>query len=113
MVSKFIKPSVFKADPNSKQASKEWRHWYCTFSEFVNSFPAEPAISNEDKLKCLIAHIIKDVYDYVSECRTYQEAIQTLERLWDSFASPGPAGVGAISLAETVTSRPSGDRTTA
>ena len=35
------------------------------------------------------------------------------ERLWDSFASPGPAGVGAMSLAETVTSRPSGDRTTA
>ena len=42
----------------------------------------EPAISNEDKLKCLIAHISKDVYDYASECRTYQEAIQTLERFY-------------------------------
>ena len=82
MDSKFIKPSVFNADPNSKQASKEWRHRYCTFLNFVNSFPAEPAISNEDKLKCLIAHISKDVYDYVSECRTYEEAIQTLERLY-------------------------------
>ena len=51
------------------------------FQNFVDSFPAEPAISNEDKLKCLIAHISKDVYDYVSECRTYQ-AIQTLERLY-------------------------------
>ena len=82
MDSKFIKPSVFDADPNLKQASKEWRHWYCTFSNFVNSFPAEPEISNEDKLKCLIAHISKDVYDYVSESLTYQEAIQTLERLY-------------------------------
>ena len=79
---KFIKPNVFNADPNSKQASKEWRHRYCTFSNFVDFFPAEPAISNEDKLKCLIAHISKDVYDYVSKCRTYQEAIQTLERLY-------------------------------
>ena len=82
MDSKFIKPSVFNADPNSKQASKEWRHRYCTFSNFVDSFPAEPAISNKDKFKCLIAHISKDVYNYVSECRTYQEAIPTLERLY-------------------------------
>ena len=52
------------------------------FQNFVHSFPAEPAISNEDKLKCLIAHISIDVYDYVSECRSYQEAIQTLERLY-------------------------------
>ena len=83
MGSKFIKPRIFNADPNSKQESKEWRHWYCTrtFSNFVDSFPAEPAISDEDKLKCLIAHISKGVYDYVSECCTYQEAIQTLERL--------------------------------
>ena len=71
MDSKFIKPIVFNADPNLKQASKEWRHWYCTFSNFLDSFPAEPAVSNEDKLKCLITHISKDVYDYVSECLNY------------------------------------------
>ena len=82
MDSKFIKSTVFNADPNSKQASKEWRHCCCTFSNFVDSFSAGPALSNEDKSKCLIAHISKDVYDYVSECLTYQEAIQTLERLY-------------------------------
>ena len=79
MNSKVIKPSVFNAEPNLKQASKEWRHWYCAFLNFVDSFPAEPAISNEDKLKCLIVHISKDVYDYMSECYTYQEATQTLK----------------------------------
>ena len=82
MDSKFIKPSVFNADPNLKQASKEWSHWHCTFSNFVDSFPAEPAISNEDKLKILIAHISKFAYDYVSECLTYQEVIPTLKRLY-------------------------------
>ena len=81
MDSKFIKPSVFYADLNSKQASKEWRHWFYAFSNFLDSFPAEPAIFNKNKLKCLIAHIGKDVYDYVNECLTYREAIQTLERL--------------------------------
>ena len=82
MENKFIKPSVFDADPNSKQARKKWRHWYRTFSNFLDSLSAEPATSSEDKLKFLIAHISEDVYDYVSECHTYQEAIQTLERLY-------------------------------
>ena len=55
---------------------------FCTFSNFVDSYCAEPTISNKDKLKCLIAHISKDVYEYLSECLTYREAIQTLERLY-------------------------------
>ena len=59
MNSKFIKPSVFNADPNSNQTSKEGRHEYGIFLNFVDSFPAESAISNEDKLKCLIARISK------------------------------------------------------
>ena len=61
---------------------KERRYWYCTFSNFVDSFPAELAIFNKDKLKCLMVHISKVVYDYVSECLTYREVIQTLERLY-------------------------------
>ena len=76
-----VKPSIFNVDPNLKQASKEWRHWYCTFSIFVDSFHVEPAISSKDKFKSFIAHISKNVYDYVSKCLTYQEVMQTLERL--------------------------------
>ena len=48
---------------------------------FVHSFPAEAAITTENKLKCLIAYVSKDVYDYVSKYFTYPEAIQTMERL--------------------------------
>jgi len=76
MDSKFIKPRLFGADPNSSQASKEWKHWYRTFTNFLESFPADPAISNAEKLRCLIAHIDKDVYDYVSECETYSTRMQ-------------------------------------
>ena len=32
-------------------------------------------------MKCLIAYISRDAYDYVSKCHTYRETIQTLERL--------------------------------
>ena len=82
MESKFIKPSLLSADPNSSQACKEWKHWFRTFTNFLESFPAEPAVSEADKLRCLIAHIDKDVYDFVSECQTYQAAVETLERLY-------------------------------
>ena len=82
MDSKFIKPNLFSADPNSSQAGKEWKHWYRTFTNFLESFPAEPAITDANKLRCLIAHINKDVYDYVSECETYEEAVDILGRLY-------------------------------
>ena len=67
------------------------------FQNFVDSFPAEPAISNEDKLKCLIAQISKDVYDYVNECRSYQEAIQTSQHHFcKTFADDMQAAARAV-----------------
>ena len=77
MESKYIRPSLFSADPNSSQARKEWKHWYRTFTNFLESLPVEPAITDNDKLRCLIAHVNQDVYDYVSKCESYQTAIET------------------------------------
>ena len=83
MDSKFIKPILFRADPNSGQTNKEWKHWYRTFTNFLESFPADSAITDADKLRCLIAHIDKAVYNYVaSECQTCDDAIDTLERVF-------------------------------
>jgi len=82
MDSKFIKPSQFGADPNAGQASKEWKHWYRTFTNFLESFPAEPPITEQEKLRCLVAHIDKDVYSYISECASYNDAISSLEGLY-------------------------------
>jgi len=82
MDSKFIKPSTFTADPSSSQAAKEWKYWYKTFTNFLESFPADPAITNESKLRCLIAHINQDVYELISDSANYDQAIQTLERLY-------------------------------
>ena len=82
MDSKFIKPSLFCADPNSREASKDWKHWYRTFTKFLNSLPAETAVTDLQKLSCLIAHIDKDEYDNVSKCETYEAAIETLQQLY-------------------------------
>ena len=83
MESMLIKPSFLSADRNSSQACKEWKHRFGTFTNFLESFYAEPAVSDTDKLRCLIAHIDKDVYNFVSECQTYQTAVETLERLYN------------------------------
>ena len=82
MDSKFIKPSLFGADPNAGQASEEWKHWYRTFTNFLESFPAVSAITEQEKLSCLVAHIDKDVYSYISECASYNDAMSTLEGLY-------------------------------
>ena len=41
-----------------------------------------PAITEQEKLRCLVAHIDKDVYSYISECASYNDAIRTLEGLY-------------------------------
>jgi len=82
MDSKFIKLNLFTADPSFSQATKEWKYWYKTFTNFLASFPAEPAITNESKLRYLIEHIDKDVYELISEYANYDQAIQTLERVY-------------------------------
>jgi len=71
MDSKFIEPNLFGADPNSGQANKEWKHLFCTFTIFLESFPTKPATTEQEKLRCLVAHIAKDVYSYISECASY------------------------------------------
>ncbi|CAI9723941.1 Hypothetical predicted protein [Octopus vulgaris] len=82
MDSKFIKPNLFTADPSSSQASKEWIYWFRTLKNFLESFPAELPITDESKLRCLMAHVDKNVYELISECEDYLEAIQTLDRLY-------------------------------
>ena len=81
MDSKFIKHNLFTTNPSSSQDSEEWKYWYKTFTNFLDSFPAEPEITEQSKLRCLIAHINKDVYELISDCVDYDQAIQTLERL--------------------------------
>jgi len=64
--------------------SKEWKHWYRTFTNFLESFPAETAIIEQEKSGYLVAYISERLYSYVlrfvqrcneSESRTIREAV--------------------------------------
>lgn len=55
-------------------AAKEWKHWYCTFTIFLEAMP-------EHEPKLLTNYVAPSVYDYISDSKTYDEAIATLTSL--------------------------------
>ena len=77
---KLLKPSKLSIDPNSPSAAKEWRHWKRTFISFVNKFVRDG--TDEDKLAALVNCATPDVYEYIDNCDTYEEAEATLEQLY-------------------------------
>ena len=67
------------ADPNSPQAARTYKHWLRTFTNIVDSLPAEPA---PNKLNLLINYVAANVYDYIAECTSFEIALQTLETMY-------------------------------
>ena len=77
-MSKALKPARLDVDPNSPNASKEWKHWKRTFDNFI----AECGTQAPDKFRSIINFISADVFDYVEECTTYEEVIEVLSKLY-------------------------------
>ena len=76
---RFLKPERFESATNSPDASKEWTHWIRTFENFVSSFDD---VTEESKLQLLINHVSFSVFQLISECKTYQDALVLLESLY-------------------------------
>ena len=77
-MSKALKPSRLDVDPNSPNAAKQWKHWKRTFDNFITECGADAP----DKFRSIINFISADVFDYVEECTTYTEVIETLAKLY-------------------------------
>ena len=76
---RFLKPERFESATNSPDASKEWTHWIRTFENFVSSFDD---VTEESELQLLINHVSFSVFQLISECKTYQDALVLLESLY-------------------------------
>jgi len=76
---KFLKPEKFCTDVNAADASKQWLYWYRTFKNFLTAIDS----LKPDKLNTLINFLDPSVYEYVSECDSYDKAIDALEKLYD------------------------------
>jgi len=77
-MSKALKPSRLDVDPNSSKAAKEWKHWKRTFDNFITECGSEAP----DKFRSIVNFISADVFDYVEECTTYDQVVDTLTKLY-------------------------------
>ena len=78
-----LKPSRFDADHSSSSAAKEWTHWLRTFRNFIKAI--EKAIPGEetiDKLEILTNFVSPNIYAYIADSASYEEAIKTLTSLF-------------------------------
>ncbi|XP_068226955.1 uncharacterized protein [Palaemon carinicauda] len=77
---RLLRPSRFDVDPDSAQAAKEWTHWLRTFTNFVEA--VQLTTPTLDKLVLLTNYVAPSVYDYISECETYENAEEVLTSLY-------------------------------
>lgn len=75
---KFLRPERFEANPSASNAAKEWRHWYRTFSNFLSALES----LTPDNLNVLFNYVAPSVYEYIADCSTYEDAIDTLQTLY-------------------------------
>lgn len=73
-----LKPERFACSPDTSNASKQWKHWYQTFTTFIESSKVE----GKKKLGVLVNFLSYDNYEFISECKEYKDAIRTLQNLF-------------------------------
>lgn len=72
----FIKPYTFDAVPSTKGSDEQWFHWYRVFENFVAVLSQQESI---DKLSLLISHVSPSVFEYISNCTSFANALQVLK----------------------------------
>ena len=78
-MNKSLRPQVFGADASSQEGSRKWLHWRRTFESYVRRLDNA---NDRDKLDILINLVDTNVYAYISECTTYADAVDKLNRAY-------------------------------
>ena len=81
---RLLRPAKFSTLHSEVDAEKKWKYWRKTFENFVTSIP-EPAEGAPpiNKLALLINLVDPDVFDYISDKTIYEDALDTLNRLYE------------------------------
>ena len=58
---RILKPSRLDTDPSSPTAAKEWKHWYRTFTNFIE----ESGESAPNKLRALVNCVSPSVFEII------------------------------------------------
>ena len=70
-----MKPERLDCDPSSPTAAQEWKHWLQTFKTFITALPQE----NLNKLGLLVNFVSSRIYESISDCSTYDDALSILQ----------------------------------
>ena len=73
-----LRPERFDCDPNSPDASRNWKYWFTTFTNYLDSIIS----LNPDKLKTLITFISPIMYEHISDHNSYESAVAALQALY-------------------------------
>ena len=72
---RLLKPERLDCDPSSPTAAQEWKHWLQTFKTFITALPQE----NLNKLGLLVNFVSSRIYESISDCSTYDDALSILQ----------------------------------
>ena len=73
---KALRPDQFNKKPNTATAAKRFKHLIQIFKYYIEVVPQEGL----DKPKILTNFDSSMVYDFISHCRTYESAKETLKK---------------------------------
>ena len=86
---RYLKSERLGIDPNTTDADKTYKHWFRTFNNFLESLSTSNTASSSqsstqtvNKFNLLINYIEPNVYKFISECEAYDQAIETVKRIY-------------------------------
>src|SRR5436190_6132670 len=74
----YLKPERFDISPDSNTASQQWKHWYKTFQNFIT----QKQTTDSEKLKLLVNFVSATIFEHISECGTYNDAVNILKNIY-------------------------------
>lgn len=74
---RILRPQRLDICEDSSCSAKIWNHWYTTFVNFLNELKVT---EDKQKMTVLTNFTSPAVYQHISDCNTYEEAISTLEK---------------------------------
>ena len=75
---KALRPTWFDILPNTPSSTKEFKHWFETFEYYLQVLPNDGL----DKLKVLINFLSPEIFEYTSDCTSYDSAIETIKNVY-------------------------------
>lgn len=83
-LAKYLRPERFDSTPDSVNSENKWIHWKNLFYNFleIELKATGTGMSEPLKLMMLLNHLDSDVFAYIQECKTYSEAIETLDKVY-------------------------------